>query len=313
MEDWWQTGEPKAYQGDWVAELAPETEKGWDTATGRALLGSSVMKAGERSLEDIVSGKYLSPGSNPWLKGTYEQALESALPAFDTEAVSAGRYGSDSYNMGKAKLVSDLATDIYGKAYSDERSRQMQGLGLAPTYAAEDWTDIDRLLGVGASKQAREQDVINAEMEKWNVEENLPLERLQQYLNMAYGAGSLGGVQTGTDPLRGPTAAMQSTCCFIMAEGGDLVDEVRELRDLLFSPTAYVAQGYRWMARWLVPAMRRNRSVRGFVRFAMTRPIRRFAELHKRHNVRDILYVPICAFWVSIWAGCGRLYAILRK
>ena len=95
-----------------------------------------------------LSGAYLDPRSNPWLSATYEQAsrpvvsqyMNAIAPSIMAEAGRRGMYGSSAMDevLGQSRgalgtSLQDLATDIYGGNYQQERSRQ----GLA-------WDDLPK-------------------------------------------------------------------------------------------------------------------------------------------------------------------------
>ena len=58
------------YNGDKVAGFAPEQELGMNLGTQRALAGSPTLNAANNNVTNTLNGNYLSPDSNPWLKGT---------------------------------------------------------------------------------------------------------------------------------------------------------------------------------------------------------------------------------------------------
>jgi hypothetical protein len=131
--------------------------------------GSSLMGNTYQNLSDTMGGKYLSPESNPWLKGAFDSSVESSLPYFNSQAIQAGRYGSGAQQMGQGKLMAELGNQIYGGNYQAERARQMQAAGMAGSVdELARYGDYNKLAAVGEEQQAMNQALIDAEREKWN-------------------------------------------------------------------------------------------------------------------------------------------------
>jgi hypothetical protein len=96
-----------------------------------------------------------------------------------------------------------------------------------------------------------------------------------------------------------------SVCCFIFLEAlnGELPWWVRELRDRYYEEFPRIAAGYRRMARWLVPLMRRSTWIHDLVNRWMVTPIVQYGgylmcvdgyDIHKnKRKYRD--------FWFTVW------------
>lgn len=91
-----------------------------------------------------AGGAYLSPDSNPYLRQTFNAAARQATDAFNTNALPAltsqfsasGRYGSGAQqnvsNQAAEDLqrnLGDMAANLYGNAYNQERGRQEAAIG----------------------------------------------------------------------------------------------------------------------------------------------------------------------------------------
>jgi hypothetical protein len=76
--------------------------------------------------QDTMSGKYLTPESNPYLK-QYGQFLSDQVGAnVDSRFTSAGRYGSGAHTGELARNIGGTLSGLYGNAYSQERGFQNQ-------------------------------------------------------------------------------------------------------------------------------------------------------------------------------------------
>jgi len=95
-------------------------------------------------------------------------------------------------------------------------------------------------------------------------------------------------------------------CCFIFIEGERLTENVRSLRDTMFPKGGVVENGYRKLARWLVPKMARNRFVKGIVRVTMLNPICSIADHYYGYNSYGWIFRPIGHFWKKVFERLGR-------
>lgn len=110
------------------------------------------------------------------------------------------------------------------------------------------------------------------------------------------------GVQTSKGETAGKSAGM--SCCFIMNEAGDFTDAVRKARDFRYKNDLEVAEGYKRMAKWLVPLMQKSPIVKFVVKWTMTHPIAKVAKVRKVNKHQPALY-PIGLFWEALWRVYG--------
>ena len=96
-----------------------------------------------------------------------------------------------------------LASVLFGQ-YGQERQNQLGVMNAAPGLANEDYTDINALAGIGGAQQAQAQAERSAEVERHNFEQQLPANKLAQFMQMIQ--GSYGG--TGTTTTTGPIPGM---------------------------------------------------------------------------------------------------------
>jgi len=163
-------------------------------AEERAMAGSPLLRAGQEEQLATIQGR----GVNPFLSGALAQANRLSGEEYTqniqnllSNASSAGRYGSAAMGQqaGKAQDIFARALAEQGGqlAYSSaeaERNRQVEAARNAPTMSAADYADIQRLLQVGQGREAYDLNEIMGRLKA----QNIPLERLQQYANIAYGA-----------------------------------------------------------------------------------------------------------------------------
>ena len=92
-------------------------------------------------LSDTVSGKYLSPDSNPFLAKSVGDALGLAGSAFAGQygGAAGSQLGNSGYQEGLARTLGNVATNAYAQNYGQERQNQMAALSMDPA-----WSDIER-------------------------------------------------------------------------------------------------------------------------------------------------------------------------
>lgn len=116
---------------------------------------SSFFNTASGELEKTASGDYLTPDTNPYLADIAKRV--SGVAGANAAAMFGGRGrtsgGLAAYNVGKA--IADSATDLYGSAYENERSRQLSAAGQAPTFEAARIAGPAALLEAGQSMSAR--------------------------------------------------------------------------------------------------------------------------------------------------------------
>ena len=224
-------GPQQYYQGQTVVPYANETNQAMQGITNRATQGSAVSQAAsglaQRTLANAPSTQYGSGqnpyatsanpyggASNPYLDQTFNRAADSVQNRLSSQFAGSGR-NIDASRAANASELNDLATNIYGGAYEQERNRQLQYgsqqlgigaqgyelerdraltdiqqqrqqqlgmMGMAPQIANQDYADLDRLAGVGAMRE----DLAGREMEdaaaRWDYAQQAPGIQLDQYI-----------------------------------------------------------------------------------------------------------------------------------
>lgn len=92
-------------------------------------------------------------------------------------------------------------------------------------------------------------------------------------------------------------------CCFIFLEvyNGSLPWYVRVERDKYYKSTPSVAEGYKRMAKWLVPLMRQYRAVSKIVNYCMVKPLTYVGAYDNKVNSFGWLFKPFKFFWFTLW------------
>lgn len=248
-ENIYDQGPAEYYPGNTYVDLSDPTMQGLEGQTNKALSGPGVigdassyasnvlsgggdnpyaplLGAGAGGLADTASGSFLN--SNPYLDATFNQAAgrmgeqfsDTVLPGIAAQFGNAGGAGSALHGEMLAKAggqfgdsLSNLATNIYGGNYSQERDRMtgaQSGLmntgaglyntavgertnlaGMAPGLEEAGYMPFDKLRDAGKEYEAFGERVLEDDINRFNYEQNKDLSSLQDYMAMI--SGNYGG------------------------------------------------------------------------------------------------------------------------
>jgi hypothetical protein len=206
----YQTDTPQYYGGQTYISPSAQTTTALNAAQSRALAGNPLLAGAQAQQGATVGGGYLSAG-NPYfsaaMRGAGEGATQTyndAIKAAQSDASRSGRYGSgvsaDIQNRAASTLANTL-TNKYGEFaaqnYANERALQQQSALNAPALANADYADIQQLMNVGKTAEDYQKTALQADIDRFNFEQNKPYQKLSAYLGAAYGAPT-GTVSTTT-------------------------------------------------------------------------------------------------------------------
>jgi len=185
---------PQYFQGQTYVSPSEATQQSLQMARERALGGSPLIKAAQQETLDTIAGR----GVNPFLAGALEQTNRLAgeqynrnIQGLQSQASSAGRYGSSA--MGQQ---AGQAQDIFARALAEqggqlaygsaeaERARQMAAVNNAANMANADYFDINQLLKTGQAGESYDTAKLQADINRFNYEQNLPQMKLSQFANL---------------------------------------------------------------------------------------------------------------------------------
>jgi len=120
------------------------------------------------------------------------------------------------------------------------------------------------------------------------------------------GAYQLATSNSLTNSLNGAGSASAQgaqACCFIFLEihNGVLPWYVRVERDLYYEKNPKVANGYKKMAKWLVPLMRKFNSIKQLINWTMVKPLTYFGGWKHNQNKWGWICYPIKQVWFTVW------------
>lgn len=97
-----------------------------------------------------LSGAFLSPDSNPYLKQNVNTALDAVQSRVNGQ-FSGNNYGSSANQETLTRNLADTAAQMYGQNYTNERSNQQQALSLTPSLNQNRYLDANQLSEAGSA------------------------------------------------------------------------------------------------------------------------------------------------------------------
>jgi hypothetical protein len=196
--DLYKSNTPNYYPGQTYISPSEQTQAALQAQQTRALQGNPLLPAAQQQQQSVIGGQYLAnnPFFNQALQGAGQAATSQYFDAINqaqSGASRAGRYGSGAqenlFNRAGTTLANTLANTAGNLAYQNfgaERDRQEQAAMNAPRLAMADYADIDRLRDVGQTAEDYQQAALQADINRFDFEQNLPYQKLTQYLNSVY-------------------------------------------------------------------------------------------------------------------------------
>jgi len=236
-----QLGENRALMGSqfdpMVGNVAMQGMQGNSpfTQAGMGMLQQGGLGMGQ--LQSTMQGNYLN--SNPYLdsmfnsaaRGVNQQYQNNVMPGVNATFGSGGRTGSmahqtamDMANTGYTNSMTDMAANIYGNNYANERSNQLSaansmgqmganlasgfnslgsanfaqqlgGANLGMQLGQQDWQNLGMLGNIGAQVEGKAGEMLGDQMDRFNFYQNRPENQLNQYTAWLNG---IPGSQFGT-------------------------------------------------------------------------------------------------------------------
>ena len=180
-----------------VTPFATETTQAQNMQKQRALTGSPVMGAAQGELQNTIEGQYLDAG-NPHLASVAQSVSDVISPQIASQFEMYGRQGSGAQETETARQMANAMAPLAYGDYSGEREKQMRAMGMAPSFAQQDYADIGQLANVGAQKEAMGEAQLSDLIQRHNFAQLSPSNKLAAYQQAIQ--GSYGGQSTVTQP-----------------------------------------------------------------------------------------------------------------
>jgi hypothetical protein len=203
----YKTEGPDYYPYQTYVGPSAQTQAGLQAAQSRALAGNPLVPAAQQQLQSTIQGDFL--GNNPFLNEAMAGAAAAATQRYNdaiqgtrSGASIAGRYGSSAMFDQESRAQTNLANSLAQEAgrqlaanYARERGAQQAAIAQAPQLAQADYQDIQQLMNVGRAAEDYSQTALEADINRFEFEQNKPYTKLQSFLSAAYGA-PMGQVST---------------------------------------------------------------------------------------------------------------------
>jgi hypothetical protein len=186
-----------------IAPFTEDTLAGMDMARNAANYANPLFDQAQGELSKTMSGAYLSPDSNPYLKGTYDAAAGRMADAYKTGTAAqtnaaagfGGAFGGSAQqelqgvqNRAFGDSLGQLGLGLYGQNFQAERGRQLGAVQAAPAFAgarqAFDFGNANALNSIGQQQQALGQNYLNADYAQFQEANNYPRQQLDVYASM---------------------------------------------------------------------------------------------------------------------------------
>lgn len=146
--------------------------------------------------DKMLSGFYLDPSQNNFLRGAIDAAIDPFMQRFTTEIAPAissaaqqkGAYGGARQGLMEGTAAGNLAREAnnvaaalsYGN-YADERARMQQAPGLYSAANTLDLAPAQAMSAAGDQLFAWDQDLVNEALAKWNEAKSAPWSGLGEW------------------------------------------------------------------------------------------------------------------------------------
>jgi len=198
-------GGPQYYPDSTLAPASPYTDQALALEAQRALNGSPLTAAAQANALGTAQGDYLGAG-NPYLQNMFTSIANTVTPSVTGAFEGAGRYGSGAYANALASALTNTAGNLAYQNYDNERGNMLKADALVPSLAGQDYTDIGQLAAAGDAQRQLAQQGINAAVDRYNYNQNLPYNTLANYMRMIqgnYGSSSTQTSQNYVNPIAG--------------------------------------------------------------------------------------------------------------
>lgn len=166
--------------------------------------------------QNVLKGNYLNPATNPYLQQTYDAAAgrlnedfsENTLPSIASMFGTSGGVGNSSLALAAGdaggdltRSKADLAANIYGNNFQQERGRQQDIAGMAGKLREGQYYDQNKLLETGKAYEDFGARQLEDSINRWNYQQNAPMAHLQDYLALI--SGNYGSTSTTRQSAKG--------------------------------------------------------------------------------------------------------------
>lgn len=199
----------------------------------------NILNPAEEYARAAIGGNYLTAAQNPYLADMVTAASRAANEQFTTQTIPglssrfgmSGRTGSpgmmnayDSAAAGYGRGVADIATNLYGTAYENERQRQQEMAMFAPDLLQARTGMYSSALEAQQLRDEQAQRELTDRVNRFNFLQKAPGEAIANYMRNV--SGSYGGQETKQQPVFEPSGWSQILGGLTAAQQTGLLDTI---------------------------------------------------------------------------------------
>jgi hypothetical protein len=231
------------FPGQQLYGFTPDQVAGMNLGTQTALgSGESLLGPTLGNVAATQSGAYLTPQSNPFLDATFnaaaapvsEQFRDATEPGIQAQFARAGTFGGSAQNQAEGiaqqnlgSTLQNLATNIYGGNYEQERQNQIRQQGLVPGLLGASVAPATELMNIGGLQQQFGQQALDTALQNMQNQYNWPFRILGQLgaalptaVGGAYSSQQTAPNPNAIDPISGGLAGLLGVGGLLGALGG---------------------------------------------------------------------------------------------
>lgn len=209
----YQGGAPSYYPGQAFVSPSAATTQGLGQIEQQAMQGGQLTPAATQELLGTIQGRGVNPFLGQAVQSAtaplYDQFKNETIPQLQSIFARTGGTGGSAEGFGAERAATALgrgfaeqAGTLAYQSAAQERQNQLNAITQAPALDAARFADAQKLLGVGGAREAQSAAELQAEMDKYNYNQNAPALALNQYIAQLTGTAPSGtGIRTtGSTP-----------------------------------------------------------------------------------------------------------------
>ena len=181
------------YQGQRFEGFNQAQNTGLDMIQNRATQGDPTMQQAQSTLQDTLRGGT----TNPYLDAMVNKATMGVAGNLAKINATSGSFGNSGIQEVGARQMGEIASQMYGNAYDQDRSRQMNALQLAPQYGNQAYNDASQLMKAGGQVQDLAQQNRDFGYQQFQDQINNPYKQMAAYGGLLSGQGAQKTETTG--------------------------------------------------------------------------------------------------------------------
>lgn len=148
-------GQTKALYNGGQPMFSPLEMQGYDALKATVAAGNKALDPAIAENNKTLSGYYLNPDSNPYIKDIASRMAGEAGAVSNASFSGSGRTGSGLAGYYAGKGAADAAGELYFNNYNSERGRMGQAVGMAPQLEGARYLGPQALISAGQNMSAR--------------------------------------------------------------------------------------------------------------------------------------------------------------